>query len=159
MDNQQSDYIEARIRQAAESLSPPVNEEAWRKMEVLLDKEFNKDRRRGLIWLSSLLLLLLLGGAGIYYYENKVGTDNKGVTESAKVIIQPDTKKIKPGKAVQQNIKNNYRNDLAVQGTELKKLREEKDETLFNRKQEDLRNQAGHPKAKKKNNFSLSKRG
>ena len=57
MDKPQSDHIENVIRQAAENVSTPFKEEAWKKMEVLLDKEFRKRRRPAVIWRWSLLLL------------------------------------------------------------------------------------------------------
>ena len=67
MDKQQSDHIENRFRQAADNFLPPQNEEAWKRMEALLDKD--PDRRKPFIWWWMLALLLVgAGGAGTYYY-------------------------------------------------------------------------------------------
>lgn len=76
MDKQHSDHIEQRIRQAAENFTPPYKEEGWDKMEVLLDKEFNRKRRRGFIWWwYGLFVCLIIGG--VYFYFNTGSETNQ----------------------------------------------------------------------------------
>ncbi|HZG23838.1 MAG TPA: hypothetical protein VEZ17_04625 [Chitinophagaceae bacterium] len=71
MDKQHSDYIENRIRQAAERITTPVTEEAWQKMEALLDKQEQKKRRRGIFWWWYLLLIVLVTGSGLWYLSSR----------------------------------------------------------------------------------------
>jgi hypothetical protein len=69
MNKKQFEDIENKFREAAENFQPPLTEEAWQKMEQLLDRKEPVKRRAGGFWLTSLLLLLLLtAGTGIYYY-------------------------------------------------------------------------------------------
>ena len=42
------EYIERKIKEAAENTQPVFDEQSWAKMETLLD---NKDKRRPLLWL------------------------------------------------------------------------------------------------------------
>lgn len=78
MDKQQSDHIENRIRQAAEGINPPFKEEAWLKMEELLNNEVTKRRRKGFFWWW-FLPLLLVGGIAVFYYQYKsVDANGKG---------------------------------------------------------------------------------
>lgn len=56
--------IEQSIKTAAEAHNPAFDEESWRKMEALLDKD--KDRRRPFFWIWWLLSLLI--GAGVVTY-------------------------------------------------------------------------------------------
>ncbi|MEJ7737090.1 MAG: outer membrane beta-barrel protein [Chitinophagaceae bacterium] len=67
MDKQHFDHIENRIRQAAENISPPFKDEAWKNMEMLLEKEHNR-KRRGIIWWWPLSLFVLLTGSGLVYF-------------------------------------------------------------------------------------------
>ena len=72
MSKRQFENIEEHIRKAAENFSPPVNEEAWQKMEILLDKEFAEKRRRPHTWLWLLLLIVV----GVYMlYVRLTGLD------------------------------------------------------------------------------------
>src|SRR5689334_6298774 len=75
MNKKQFEHIESKFREAADNFQPPLNEEAWQKMDQLLDQEFNGNRRRrGGFWITSILLLLFLtGGVAMYfYYSNPV---------------------------------------------------------------------------------------
>lgn len=67
--------IESKIREAAGQAEPPFNEQAWRKMEALLDRD--NDRRRPILW----LLIFLLAGGGIagYFLTN---TQNKQTAQT-----------------------------------------------------------------------------
>lgn len=83
MDKQQSDHIENRIRQAADEISISFNEEAWKRMEVKLDNEFNKNRRRGFIWWWFSLILLGIAVAGIYVYNYKPLIPSKKIADNS----------------------------------------------------------------------------
>ena len=62
--------IEQIVKNAAEAYEPAFDEQAWKKMEVLLDKE--EDRRRPFIfWLWWLLPLLMGAGVLSYFTFNK----------------------------------------------------------------------------------------
>ena len=68
--------IEQIVKNAAEAYEPAFDEQAWKKMEVLLDKE--EDRRRPFIfWLWWLLPLLIGAGVVSYFTFNKSGNENK----------------------------------------------------------------------------------
>ncbi len=83
MDKQQFDHIDNRIRQAADEISVSFNEEAWKKMEVKLDNEFNKDRRRGIIWWRFSFMLLGIAVAGIYVYNHKPFVPSKNIASNS----------------------------------------------------------------------------
>ncbi|MFT3680335.1 MAG: outer membrane beta-barrel protein [Ferruginibacter sp.] len=68
MNKKPFEHIEDKIKEAAESYQPPYQEEAWDKMNALLDKEEGK-KRRVIFWWMPVLLLLLAGGG--YWYFNK----------------------------------------------------------------------------------------
>lgn len=83
MDKQQSDHIENHIRQAADEISITFKEEAWKRMEVKLDNEFNKDRRRGFIWWWFSLILLGIAVSVIYVYNNKSLIPSKKIADNS----------------------------------------------------------------------------
>src|SRR5687768_5194423 len=66
MSKKQFEHIENKFREAAENFQPSLNQGAWERMEVLLDKEVNRKPRPGGFWFTSLLLLIIGGGLGIY---------------------------------------------------------------------------------------------
>ncbi len=70
MDKKQFDYIENRIREAAENSEPAFDEYAWAKMEARLNKEDNR-RRRYLLWWFLLPLVFISAGTGYYFLRNK----------------------------------------------------------------------------------------
>lgn len=73
MDKGQFDHIETFFRQAAMNFSPSANEEGWKRMEVLLDREFHKKRRRAIFWWWPMILFFLfLGGVGVYVYHKQL---------------------------------------------------------------------------------------
>ena len=70
--------IEQIVKNAAEAHEPAFDEQAWKKMEVLLDKE--EDRRRPFIfWLWWLLPLLIGAGVLSYFTFTKIKNE-KGIT-------------------------------------------------------------------------------
>jgi Outer membrane protein beta-barrel domain len=75
--------IEQIVKNAVEAYEPAFDEQAWKKMETLLDKE--EDRRRPVVfWLWWLLPLLM--GAGVLSYF----TFNKGEKENELTIQKND---------------------------------------------------------------------
>jgi hypothetical protein len=69
--------FDKKIKEAADNHHPAYDENAWDKMEGLLNKHMpeKKERRRGAVWL--LLLLITAGGAG-YFLITKTNTHNPG---------------------------------------------------------------------------------
>jgi hypothetical protein len=76
------DYIEEKIKQAAENSLPVFDEKAWQAMEAKLDGD--KKKRRPLLWWF--LLPLLIAGAGLVYYnlDNKNAAGERGNPATAK---------------------------------------------------------------------------
>ncbi len=63
--------IEIKIREAAANSQPAFDEQAWRKMELLLNREDRKKRRFFIWWRYGLPLLLIgLGICGYWYFNN-----------------------------------------------------------------------------------------
>ena len=77
------EYIERKIKEAAENTQPVFDEQSWAKMEALLDK---KDKRKPILWLWFLVPLFLISGWGAYQfiYKNEV-KNNTPKIETAKV--------------------------------------------------------------------------
>src|SRR3954464_1827385 len=88
MSKKQFEHIEDQFRDAAENFQPPVNNDAWEKMDSLLDREFNKERRRPLFWVWASLLICILTGTGIYLLTIKK-TDQLADKTAQTKIIQP----------------------------------------------------------------------
>lgn len=81
--------IEQAIKAATEAHEPAFDEQAWKKMEALLDKD--KDRKRPFaFWLWWLLPLLLVSGAFSYFAFKSPGK----YSELQKTSIQNNTAKI-----------------------------------------------------------------
>jgi len=107
--------IEDTIRQVLEANEPAFKEEAWEKMEALLDKD--KDRKKPFpFWLWLFLPLLIgIGIAGYYTFNttNKINRkSNSTVTKTTgQTELQVGTKNDMPGKTssgiVYSNNKNN----------------------------------------------------
>jgi hypothetical protein len=65
--------IEKIIKDLAEAHEPAFDEQAWLKMEILLDKE--KDRRKPFFWLWWVLPILIATGVGSYFIFYKMNTE------------------------------------------------------------------------------------
>ena len=102
------EYIERKIKEAAENTQPVFDEQSWAKMEALLD---NKDKRKPLLWLWILVPLFLISGLGAYlfFYKN-LAKNNLLKTGTAKANDQ-DTK------TLATSLKLNKRLDLASDGS------------------------------------------
>ncbi|MEP6712244.1 MAG: outer membrane beta-barrel protein [Ferruginibacter sp.] len=88
---EQFEYIENKIKEAAENNQPVFEEEAWAKMEALLDKE---KRRRPFLWLWFLVPVLLLGGLETYLLlHNSSSQNNIYKNETAGKTYQDKNKK------------------------------------------------------------------
>lgn len=61
-------YIENKIREAAENHEIVFEESSWKKMELLLDKE---PRRKPFVWWWFLLPVAIVSGVGLYVWANK----------------------------------------------------------------------------------------
>jgi hypothetical protein len=63
----QFEEFDKKVKEAAENHHPAYDEQAWAKMNKLLDKHLpeKEDRRRRFAWLF--FLLFLVGGAGVFY--------------------------------------------------------------------------------------------
>lgn len=72
------DYIEDKIKLAAENSQPAFDEKAWQAMEAKLDKEGRK--RRPVLWWWFLLPLLLAGGLGLYFLQPSSKTGDPVIT-------------------------------------------------------------------------------
>jgi hypothetical protein len=66
MGKEQFDYIESRIKEAAENSEPAFDEFAWADMEARLNDEGNGRHR--FVWWWFLLVLLFIGVGGIYLF-------------------------------------------------------------------------------------------
>ena len=102
------EYIERKIKEAAENTQPVFDEQSWAKMEALLD---NKDKRKPLLWLWILVPLFLISGLGAYlfFYKN-LAKNNLLKTGTAKANDQ-DTK------TLATSLKLNKRQDSASDGS------------------------------------------
>ncbi len=89
MDKEQFDHIETLFRQAAVNISPPVNEEAWKKMELLLDREFQKKRRRAIFWWWPVFLFFLFLGGTILYFNPLQPANNKDNLNGISPLLPP----------------------------------------------------------------------
>ncbi len=70
--------IENKIREAAANSEPAFDEQAWLKMELLLNKEGRKKRRFFIWWRYGLPILLMgLGLVGYWYFNNASVVRNK----------------------------------------------------------------------------------
>ena len=75
MGKKQFDYIENRIKEAAENSEPSFDESAWAKMEIRLNEENNK-KRRFFLWWFLLPILFIGAGGGAYFFLNNKTSQN-----------------------------------------------------------------------------------
>ena len=90
--------IEQAIKDAAEAHELAFDEQAWKKMEVLLDKE--KDRKRPIFfWLWLLVPGLLLSGLVSYFVFNDVDKTKPHQPVAVVKIDKPATENVTDNKA------------------------------------------------------------
>lgn len=144
MDKRPSDHIENRFRQAADNFLPPQNEEAWKRMEVLLDKD--PDKSRPFIWWWMFGLLLLgLGTAGLYRYWVNTPAETSSLKER-KAIVQTGNK---PAGGYKRNIDLQKPAVAGVPENGLVEKGQEASQTTVKKSSEgDVRMPAGQPEQK-----------
>lgn len=82
----QFEEFDKKIKEAAENHHPAYDEQAWAKMNTLLDKHLPEkdERRRRFAWLF--FLLFLVGGAGIFYgVQSLISTRSEAVAANKPV--------------------------------------------------------------------------
>lgn len=101
--------FDKKIREAADNHHPAYNENAWDKMEGLLNKHLpeKKDKKRRALWL--MLLFITAGGAGYLLLTDRPG--NKPTVLNNRQVSEPgkdnnSTVTIKPGTHVTPGEKN-----------------------------------------------------
>jgi hypothetical protein len=118
--------IEQAVKNAAEAYEPAFDEQAWKKMEALLDKE--KDRKKPFFFRLWWLLPLLIGAGVVGYFsnnKNKIQTElavqkNSHVDEKkTKNIINTTGKNagLPDSSAVTQNISHDAKNKTVHQNS------------------------------------------
>ena len=124
MDKQQSDHIENRFRQAADNFLPPQNEEAWKRMEALLDKD--PDRRKPFIlWWMLALLLFGVGGGGTYYYLHNRHQETSTITKAQRDLIPSGEDRKNKGNRPAPVITGIPKNQVADGGKDVSQQRKE----------------------------------
>lgn len=90
MNEMNFENIDALIKQAAEKVAQPdFDNEAWDKMNHLLDKEFGEKKRRFIFWWW-LLPVIIAGGTATYFISTKHEADTKKTAITIKEnIAQP----------------------------------------------------------------------
>ena len=86
--------IEQAIKAAAEAHEPAFDEQAWKKMEELLDKE--KDRKRPIAFWLWLVVPVLIGSAGYFIFSNA----DKNKPQQSVAVVKED-------KPASENISDN----------------------------------------------------
>jgi hypothetical protein len=118
--------IEQAVKHAAEAYEPAFDEQAWKKMEVLLDKE--KDRKKPFFfWLWWLLPLLIAAGVTVYFsmHTNNMQTElavqkkEMAASETTTNIISATDKNTDQSvtATVTQNTGNDLKPDTGDQNT------------------------------------------
>lgn len=82
-------YIEHKIKEAAENHHMIFEESSWKKMEALLDKE---PRRKPFIWFWLFLPLAIAGGFGIFMLLNKLPKEKINTASFIKVADNKPSK-------------------------------------------------------------------
>ena len=96
--------IEQAIKAAAEAHEPAFDEQAWKKMVVLLDKE--KDRKRPIAFWLWLVVPVLIGSAGYFIFSNP---DKNKPQQSVAVVKEdkPATENVTANNASSTVVKTN----------------------------------------------------
>ena len=102
----QFEEFDNKIQQAAENHHPTYDEQAWTKMEKLLDKHLpqKKDDKRRIIFF--LLLFLLLGGGAMFIFINK-SPDAKQIQTNKQTLLQENSPINKPVNLIPEKIELN----------------------------------------------------
>ncbi len=115
-------YIEHKIKEAAETHQIVFEESSWKKMEALLDKE---DKRKPFVWLWLFLPLVIAGSFGIFIFVNKEQKIKNNTTPFIKVADDKpsdiDSKKSVINSTLFTNA-NNKPADLKVSFKKAKKI-------------------------------------
>ena len=87
----QSEEFDRKIKEAADNHHPAYDEQAWMKMEKLLDKYLpqKKDDRRRFIFFLLLFLLLGGGAATVFFTGNGRKKDQSSIADSRATVQQP----------------------------------------------------------------------
>src|SRR6185295_4985354 len=119
------DNFDKKIKEAAEQHHPAYDENAWRKMESLLDQHLPKERNRRRFFLLAFIVLLTGGGAFVLFSnphpknggqvveQTNNSTSSKtqaDKTDKTAIVVQPGV----------DNTDNETINDNAVAGTATK---------------------------------------
>ncbi len=84
----QSEELDNKIREAADHHHPAYDEQAWTKMEKLLNKHLPQEKEKKRRFIFFLLFFLLLGG-GAWLLISKPWANNKTVTDNNQVAVKP----------------------------------------------------------------------
>ncbi len=103
------EHIENKIKEAAENNPIVFDENAWKKMEALLDKE---DKKKPFVWLWFLLPILLLGSYGIFVFwkstnintHNNLAQNKIAKTTNSPIVPVQETYNRETQKADDKNI-------------------------------------------------------
>lgn len=95
MSKKQFEHIDNKFREAAENFQPPQHEEAWLKMEKLLQKDDRKPHAGG-FWMTTMLLVatISIGGSILFLALKNKRADQ--VKEKASIYSTQRRDKIKP---------------------------------------------------------------
>ena len=113
MSKKSFDDIEQIIKNAAEAHEPAFDEEAWKKMEAMLDKE--KDRKRPFVFWLWWLLPLMIGSLTVSYftfYDNDAKVEIAGQPDNNPLDENIDNETVDAGKKIPEpgdkdRLKNN----------------------------------------------------
>jgi hypothetical protein len=81
------EHFDKRIKEAAENSEPPFDEQAWGKMEALLNKEDDK-KRRPFLWFWFTLPVIFIAAVGTYFFVNKKPSNEVTTNADQSTFIQ-----------------------------------------------------------------------
>src|SRR5258705_13850186 len=88
----QFEELDNKIKEAAENHHPAYDENAWTRMEEVLNKHLPQENDRRRRFILFIFLFLLLGAGSVWLFSNKPWKGNKQVA-AAKTTIQKPTGK------------------------------------------------------------------
>ncbi|HEX3025047.1 MAG TPA: hypothetical protein VHP12_07530, partial [Chitinophagaceae bacterium] len=110
--------IDALVKEAAEKIArPDFDNQAWDKMNQLLDNEFNKKKRRFIIWWWLLPVTLIVIATAYYFIsKNNELTREQSIIKNKEtgILSAPKNEKEKPGIIVSQQNNQLNKNQLSV---------------------------------------------